>query len=280
MRARPRAHSVLVTILLLTLGTVISAHDFWIEPSTFHPNVAEPVKIHLRVGERFTGDPVARNGARIERFVVVGPSGERPVIGRDGMDPAGLLRLDAPGLWVVGYRSKPGPVQLAADAFEQYLREEGLERIIDDRAARKESRTPGRELFSRSVKSLLRSADAPASEAYDRTLGMTLEFVLDADPAATSDGRVPVRLLHDGRALPGALVVAYRKNPGGAATEELRARTGADGRVTLAVKPGVWLLKAVHMERAAAGSGADWNSVWTALTFQVPATVPTSVAAR
>jgi len=271
MRASLRTHSVLMTTVMLTLGTVMSAHDFWIEPSTFLPKIAEPVRIHLRVGERFTGDPVARNGARIERFVVVGPSGERPVIGRDGMDPAGLLQLDAPGIWTIGYRSKPGPLQLSADAFEQYLREEGLERIIEERAARKESRTPGRELFSRSVKSLLRSADTAVSEGYDRTLGMTLEFVLDADPAAADEGRVPVRLLHDGRALPGALVVAYRKDPGGTdASEELRARTGADGRVTLAVTPGVWLVKAVHMERAAAGSGADWNSVWTALTFQVP----------
>jgi len=271
MRPNLRARSVLLTMLLLTLGTVTSAHDFWIEPSTFQPTLAEAVRIHLRVGERFSGDAVARNGARIERFVVVGPSGERPVIGRDGMDPAGLLRLDAPGLWAVGYRSKPGPVQLGADAFEQYLREEGLERIIEDRAARKESRMPGREQFSRSVKSLLRSAGTAAGEGYDRTLGMTLELVLNADPAAAGSGRVPVTLLHEGRALPGALVVAYRKDSGGAvATEELRARTGADGRVTLAMKPGVWLLKAVHMERAPAGSGADWTSVWTALTFQVP----------
>ena len=54
------------------------------------------------------------------------------------------------------------------------------------------------------------------------------------------------------------------------ATEELRARTDKDGRVVVPVTSGVWLLKAVHMERAAAASGADWESVWTALTFRVP----------
>ena len=31
----------------------------------------------------------------------------------------------------------------------------------------------------------------------------------------------------------------------------------------------MWLLKSVYMERAAAGSGADWESVWSALTFKV-----------
>jgi hypothetical protein len=35
------------------------------------------------------------------------------------------------------------------------------------------------------------------------------------------------------------------------------------------VTDGIWLIKAVQMERAAAGSGADWESVWTSLTFRV-----------
>ena len=232
-------------------------------------------------------------GPQIEKFVIVGPSGERPVLGRDGMDPAGLVRLDAPGIWFVGYRSRPSAVELAPEKFEQYLREEGLEHIIQERVARKETLLPVRERFSRSVKSLLRYGGDQAVQGYDRALGMTLEFVLDADPARASGGRVPVRLLRDGRPLPGALVVAYRRDsiatfPGPAiqgkagesreakesrgakeSKEALRARTDKDGRIVLPVSSGVWLLKSVHMERAAAGSGADWESVWSALTFKV-----------
>jgi hypothetical protein len=255
--------------ILLTAG--ISAHDFWIEPSTFAPGADEAVRLQLRVGEQFLGESLARNSAGIERFVAVGPSGERPVPGRDGMDPAGLLRLDAPGLWHIAYRSKPAPVILPADKFEQYLREEGLEYIIDARAARGESRMPGRERFSRSVKALLRSGDARTASGFDRVVGLTLEFALEADPAAAPGGRLPMRLLHDGRPLPQALVIAYRKDAGaaGAGREAMRARTDANGRIVLKVEPGRWLVKAVYMKGAAADSGADWESVWTALTFEV-----------
>ncbi len=272
MRACSRTRSMLVAAMLLTAGAGLSAHDFWIEPSTFEPGADEPIRIHLRVGERFAGEAVPRSDARIERFVVIGPSGEKPVFGRDGMDPAGLLRLDAPGIWFVGYRSKPSAVVLEADKFDKYLREEGLERIIEDRAARKESQMPGREQFSRSVKSLLRSGGSQTVQGFDRALGLTLELVLEADPTSAAGGRLPVRLLHEGRPLAGALVVAYRKDAGVTpeATEELRARTDKDGRVVVPVTSGIWLLKAVHMERAAAASGADWDSVWTALTFRVP----------
>ena len=273
MHIRARAHSAVVTILIAAAGAGLAGHDFWIEPSTFEPAVDEAVRVHLRIGERFAGESLARNGSLIDKFVVVGPSGEKPVLGRDGMDPAGLLRLDAPGIWFVGYRSKSSAVELAADKFEDYLRAEGLERIIEERATRRERQMPGREKFSRSVKSLLRYGGDRAVQGFDRALGMTLELVLEADPARAAGGRVPVRLVHDGRPLPGALVIAYRKDAGSkdSGNEELRARTDKDGRIVVPVTGGVWLLKSVYMERAAAGSGADWESVWTALTFHVPA---------
>jgi hypothetical protein len=154
--------------LMLIVTPGVTAHDFWIELSTFEPKLGEPLRVQLRVGERFVGDPVPRNDARIERFVVAGPAEERAVIGRDGMDPAGLVRLETPGIWFVGYRSKPSSVELSASAFEQYLREEGLERIIDERAARGESGLAGREQFSRSVKAMLRTAGTTSDRRYNR----------------------------------------------------------------------------------------------------------------
>lgn len=269
-----RTRPLVTAALVAALAAPLAAHDFWIEPSTYTPAVGEPVRIQLRVGEHFAGEPVARNNARLERFVLVGPSGEQPVAGRQGMHPAGLVRIEAPGIWYVAYRSTPSAVELEAGAFERYLREEGLERIIDERAARNESAKPGRERFSRSVKALVRAGNGPA-EGYDRPVGLTLEFVPGADPAAAPDGQLPLRLLHDGEPLEGALVVAYRKTRHAGADVEgrpmLKARTNGSGEVMLPLSPGIWLVKAVHMEKAQPGSNADWESTWTALTFEVPA---------
>ncbi len=41
------------------------AHDFWIEPSTFHPAPGAMVSVGLRVGQNFIGDPVPRLHRRI-----------------------------------------------------------------------------------------------------------------------------------------------------------------------------------------------------------------------
>jgi uncharacterized GH25 family protein len=80
-----------------------------------------------------------------------------------------------------------------------------------------------------------------------------------------------VKLLHEGRPLEGALVVAMRRSSeaGGEGEIVSRSRTDADGRIVVPLTSGIWLVKAVHMERAQAGTAAEWDSVWTALTFRV-----------
>ena len=56
-------------------------------------------------------------------------AGRKPLVGRDGADPAGFLRVATPGLLVIGYHSNPSPVEQTAEKFNQYLKEEGLDAV-------------------------------------------------------------------------------------------------------------------------------------------------------
>lgn len=265
---------------LAALGLLLSAvsagaHDLWIEPSNFRPAQGEQVAIRVRVGEHFKGDPVPRNKARIERFAAVVPgdktTGDReldlPVNGEEGAEPAGRIALPIPGTWVLVYDTNHASVELEADKFEKYLREEGLEAISALRAQRGQSKARVREIYSRCAKSLVLVGKETDGLAHQRVLGLPLELVPEASPAALpAGGELPVRLLYQGKPLAGALVVATRKDQ---PAEKVSARTGKDGRVRLRLEPrGVWLIKAVHMIPAPQGSEADWESFWASLTFQ------------
>jgi hypothetical protein len=73
--------------------------------------------------------------------------------------------------------------------------------------------------------------------------------------------------MYESRPLAGALVIAMNRRN---SSENLSARTGNDGRVRLHLRPGgMWLVKAVHMVPAPAGTNADWQSYWASLTFLV-----------
>jgi uncharacterized GH25 family protein len=257
-----------LTLVLEGLAVRAAAHDFWIEPSSFHPVVGSEVAVALRVGQNFQGEAVPRNPALIRKFAWIAGGQETPIGGLPGSDPAGAFPVRAPGALWIAYRSGRSPVTLPADRFESYLAEEGLEGILEIRRKRGEQGKPGREVFSRSVKSLLFAGAAPG-KGFDRPLGLTLEIVLLGDPRRISPGgRLPVRLLYEGKPLEGALVAALGQS---AACRKSSARTNARGEAALPLsRKDIWLLKAVHMTPAPQGLDADWESVWTSLTFEVP----------
>jgi uncharacterized GH25 family protein len=258
---------LLVTTALVLLGVPLAAHDMWIEPTTFFPQPGQIVSLRLRVGQDLLGDPLLLDPSLVNQFVVKDGDGLRPVVRRDGRDPAGLVRLAAPGVHTIGYRSNPSAIEVAADMFNQYLKEEGLDAISALRASRNATRLPARELFSRCAKSLVFSGTAADTQG-DRPLGFTLELIAERNPyAMRADQDLPVRLMYENHPLAGALVVAInRANP----AEKLSARSDAAGRVHFKLRrEGLWLLKAVHMVPAPAGAQADWVSFWASLTFEM-----------
>ena len=255
---------VVASILVSTAP--LAAHDMWIEPMTFLPEAGEIVGVRLRVGQDFLGDPLPRDPALINQFVVEDAEGRKPVVGRTGADPAGFVRAATPGVLVIGYRSNPSAVEQTAEKFNQYLKEEGLDAIAALRASRGQAGAT-REMFSRCAKSLVLSGSTGKTQG-DRPLGFTLELVAERNPYAMAAGQdLPVRLTYENRPLAGALVVAInRANP----AQKLTARSGKDGRVRFRLpRGGMWMIKAVHMIEAPAGANAEWASYWASLTFEL-----------
>ena len=255
-------------LALVLSAPCLTAHDFWIEPSAYKAPVGTNVTIRFRVGEHFRGDPVARDPQRIIVFKQFIVKSETAVRGVPGADPAGVVRLGEPGLHLIAYHSTSSPIELEAGEFESYLRQEGLERIIDERTRRGERDAKGRELFARCVKSLLSAGESDQAAGFDRVLGFPVELVPDEDPYEFKLGEeLPVRMLREGRPLTGMLVVGY---PYGDPASAVRGRTGKDGRVRLKLEQaGPWLIKAVHMERIE-DDRAQWQSWWASLTFELP----------
>lgn len=239
----------------------------WIEPATFLPESGQIVSLRLRVGQDLLGDPLPRSSELINQFIVVDPEGRKPVVGRDGSDPAGFVRVPMPGLLVVGYYSNPSSVELTAAKFNQYLKDEGLDEITAARARRNETNSAVHEMFSRCAKSLLLSG-SPDPLHPDHTLNFPLELVAQKNPYLLRPGEdLPVRLTYLNHPLANALVIAMnRLNP----SQKVSIRTSADGCATLRLpSEGMWMIKAVHMIPAPAGSNADWQSYWASLTFDL-----------
>lgn len=257
---------VVITLFFAAFAGVCAAHEFWIEPAAFRPEANSIVQIGLRVGDGFPGEAVKRNAEKIDRFFAVVNGESRDIVGKDGSEPAGMFKADKPGAVLLAYRSKHSHIELQAEKFEAYLKEEGLESIIAKRAQRGESAKPGREAYSRCAKSIIHVNGAAGK--VDRPVDFPLEVLLDADPMSLKMGdEVTVRLLLNGAPLEGVLMRASHKTTAAANTS---ARTDASGRAKLKLgADGMWMIHCVHMQEAPKGLDADWESLWASLTFQV-----------
>src|SRR5215467_12863444 len=107
---------------LLLAAANARAHDFWIEPSTFHPASGQTVAVGLRVGQDFIGDPVPRASAFIAAFAVRQNGGAQTIGGSDHIDPAGFFRADGGATAIVSYASTGAYIELPPAEFEDYLR--------------------------------------------------------------------------------------------------------------------------------------------------------------
>lgn len=255
----------LLIAALLAVAWPATAHDFWIEPQTFRPKPGTAVGLHLFVGQDFKGDSVPYFPQKFERYIVAGPAGTQPVPGVLGDEPAGTVTPAAPGLYVVGLRTRPDSVSFeTSEEFERYLLKEGLERNLALHRRRMQSGKPVEETYFRCAKSLI-AAGAVGDEA-DRVLGFPLELIAETNPYRTPTLRL--RLLNRDKPLEGALVIAFNKAE---PLAKLRARTDKNGRAEFDLpRRGVWLVTSVHMIPAPLLSGYDWMSLWASLTFERP----------
>lgn len=262
------------TALVGAAAGPVAAHEFWLAPSRYVARPAEIVRVSAAVGPGFRGERRPYASARGVRFVA---RADREVDLAAGATDGDFVwtrfvPTDLKGA-MIGYESEFARITMSAAGFDDYLRDEGLNEVLE---ARRQGapRDSVRERYRRCLKTWLDGRDAGRAS---RALGLPLEIVPRGRPGGGD--RVVARVLREGRPLGNALVRAWRAplGPGGEPREPAKrdstgvawqGRTDARGLVTVPLDAaGEWMLAVVHMVPCPEPSEADWESTWATLTF-------------
>ncbi len=201
----------LICVALVSLATVgLSAHDFWLAAANWTPAAGAPVTIAAGIGERFpilTG--FKPRPGWFDQWRVIGAAGDIPVTtafqGSELMMTTEVT-LPSPGAYLGVMRVTPRIEDMKGPEFTDYLKEEGLERIIAARQAAGEADRPARELYARYAKIALRNGDGSGAH-LTRPIGLKAEFVPTTDPTSVPPGgSLTVQLLTDGQPVGDAAV--------------------------------------------------------------------------
>lgn len=249
------------------------AHDFWVEPEPAKVEGPTEVVVRLKVGHLDEVKEYERIPDRIRSLVHFAPTSTQAadVPGRAGEKPAGRIRVRAPGVHMVAYRSAHAFIEMSAPAFDDYLEHEGLTKVLAER--RRRDAGDAREAYARYCKALIRVGDG--DRGLGRRLGWPIELV--AEPGLYGDSETIGFLLEfRGEPLAGARVDLMRLDD---LREARTATTDAEGRVRFArPRGGRWMAATTHMETAPASLEAppgtkvdpgpvDYESFWATLSF-------------
>ncbi len=264
-------------ILLASLATLIIsmgmiAHEFWIQPLHTHVLVGQRVPLHLTVGENFTGERWLGKGNKVKSYRHYFRNEVEDLL--LSLEPGeGIVALPdfiptTEGTHMLVLATDNTFIELPADKFEDYLKEDGLIAAFNYRNDHNEKLKKGRERYRRCAKVLIQ-----AGEATDHTYREKTNLILEINPCKNpythdKEAGLTFRVLYEGHPLPDAMVKWWHKDEDSVETDFLF--TSNRGEVTFSsAQPGLYMISVVHMIRLENDPGADWQSTWSSLVFGI-----------
>lgn len=268
-------HTALTATAALMFVVNVGAHDFWLMPPTTSPGL-NVVTIKGEAGDHFPLGTDYPPPERLDEWFMIGADGRFAVareFRREGDSLVADVTLPKAGGYLGVMTSKSRTAPMKAAEFNEYLREEGLESVIEARRLAGEADAEGRERYARYAKVVLRTG-AGAANHVTRPVGLKSELVPSVDPSSLKVGdRLTVQLLTDGRPVVGVRIAGISASAAATSSyQPATAMTDANGNVTFKLDhDGAWLLRTLHMVRVPPTDNppADWESYWVTLAFRL-----------
>lgn len=233
-------------------------------------------RIRFLVGEGFQGENWGGNKDKVHQLFHYTPSDEIIDISSRLSTNKGdslQLPLQDEGTHMVVFNSTNSFISLEADKFNEYLKEDGLDKAAQYRKEHNEENKKSTEHYQRSIKTLLQ-VGYKVTDVCTRPTLLPLDIIPEKNPyavlpsqASLAPVKVRFRVLFQSKPLADALVKIWYYPPGNPVKMD-SLRTDKRGWVTAVRHPGRYLVSCVHMERTPNNGEAEWQSYWASLSFE------------
>jgi uncharacterized GH25 family protein len=261
-------HRLKLTILLFSLFTLLTAHEFWLNPGKFIYKRGEKINIRFFAGENFEGENWHGSNSRVHMLKLFygGVSDDLSgFLSNEEGDSLQLTMLDE-GTNLIAFNSNNSFIETDAAKFNAYLKEYDLQNAIGYRVQHKEKDSVGREYYQSCAKTLLQVGNIK-DKTYSIATAMPVDIIPAANPYVSKNGELfSVKILYLGLPLPNAHVkIWHRENN---KTEKKEMVTNETGEIIFPLTTtGRWMISTVKMERLDNDANAQWQSYRGSLTW-------------
>ena len=261
-----KTHLAILTIMLFSISN-LSAHDFWLEANPFYSKPGTNVDISILVGEDMFGETLPNIPADYSDFSYTTKKGRKKISGEIARYPAGYFEVSEAGYYAIGYRATEREVSLEGEKFTDYLKKQGLDKIIAFREKNQLTDRKVNEIYSRCVKTIVKVGEDSHNDYSQQQFGYTLEITPLENPYDKKIGdTLGIKVSYLGQALNDTLVSAFTKE---SPQNKQKVRTNSHGIAEINInKKGRWLLTSVEMIPSQK-EFVDWESFWASLSFEL-----------
>ena len=257
------------------------AHEFWLEPQQYIFSRTEEINIRFRVGEAFTGDNWKGNRDKVNELKLYYADIVDDLSDALTEDEGDSLQfsIHEEGTAMVTFNNINSFIELEAEKFNAYLAEDGLQSAIDYRQQQNETDSMGRELYQRSVKTIVQ-VGALKTTVYKKQTNLPIDIIPLSHPYQLNDGdTLTVKVLFKGGPLANTKIRTWHKLPG--TVTDTSMMSNEKGEISFPVTTsGEWMVSCVTMLRITDDPHAQWQSYWGSLTWGYTGKNKSSVNAR
>jgi uncharacterized GH25 family protein len=261
-----KVRSFLLITILICFGSL--AHEFWIAPSAYMVKSNETFTMNCYAGEDFKQAIWANRKERTLSATHFFKNGSLDVtqdfIGQDAVSVP--MHLQNSGNHLFAFRSKPSYIEMKGEAFNGYLKEDGITDILQYRIQNKLAANKSREFYQRCAKTLLQ-ADGISDSTYAVNTGMPLEIIPLENPYQLKSDKINVYFEFKGKPLANYQVRTWCVKEGKLIVKSFY-KTNDKGIAVLPVQAsGEWMISVVKMVLYSDALKADYESFWGSYTF-------------
>lgn len=261
-----------LTALLAGFASLLLAHDLFLKLDRYFLEPEAEVTIPLLNGT-FSRSENAIDRVRFADISRADSAGrvrfDTTVVSARNNSTFLALRTGPVGTQVFGVSIYPSLVEMSSVEFHQYLRAEGLRRVIADRQRDGIAEEPVTERYAKHVKAVVQAGDL-RTDGFGLVLGYPAELVpLDNPYEARRGGAIRFRALIHGAPAAGVTVLSGGRTPAGGQLPRREQVTDADGVVTVRANArGRWYVKFISI-RPVVAPDRNYDSEWATITFEV-----------
>ena len=260
-----------VTLMIIGIAAVVTAHDYWLIPQKFMINPGETIVIHGNTGMDFPASLSAVVPERVTQFFMVGKDNKVDLTELIVEDKSltTTCTFPKPGTYVVGTALKPKEIRMTGEEFNEYLKHDGISNILELRKKEGILDKDAVEFYSKYPKAIIQVGDT-LDDTPTKPVGLIIEIVPKVNPYTLKIGdKLKVAVLFRGKPLPGIDLAWSHPDLEGKFAGWTKTDQNGDAVVPL-VKRGPYMIRLTHMEWVKKQTH-EWESFWTALTFEVKA---------